>query len=408
MGQRFNGFDLKPYLEPHGISMQQLVYWNKRSNAEFVSQAFDYPGSRYITRALNKVEGSLSLHARLHPHSWSLPFHKAVREADFLHMHIVHDGYFSLSALPFITRQKPTIWTWHDPWPMTGHCIYPMGCSRFQTGCGDCPDLTLPFPMKADRTAEQFAWKNKVYQKTKAEVVVASQWMLDMASVSPLAEHFNFTLIPFGLKLDDYKPRDREAARARLGIQPGRPVIFLRSSSTPYKGLKLVVEALKKLPADLKLCIIAVQETGHFDSFMGHHQIIEHGWTDDQELLLDAFAACDFFLMPSAAEAFGLMAIEAMACARPVLTMHGTSLPGVSAAPQAGIAVEAGSAAALAATIERLARNPDECLQRGRLSRRVAEERYDIRVQAALTADLYRRVLGKVADFAPVEEASVA
>lgn len=393
MGRRFNGFDLRPYLAHHDVAMRQLVYWNKQSDADFVEKAFDYPGDRHITRALNRLEGKLSMHARLHPHSWTLPHHQTVREADFVHLHIIHDGYFSLSALPYLTHRKPTVWTWHDPWPMTGHCIYPMGCDRYQTGCGSCPDLTLPFPMRKDRTAEQFAWKDSVYGKVKAEVILASKWMMDLASQSPLAQHFNFNLIPFGLDLDVYKPRDQDEARSRLGVIPGRPVIFLRSTSTPYKGLKQFQQALDRIDPELELCIIAMQETGHFNRFIGRHQIIEFGWTDDTDLILDAFAACDFFLMPSMAEAFGLMAIEAMACGKPVLTVNGTSLPDVSAAPEAGVCVEPNDIDGLADAIVHLSTNLDECRRRGARSLDIARERYDIRTQAELTAELYHRVL---------------
>jgi glycosyltransferase involved in cell wall biosynthesis len=394
MGRRFNGFDLKRHLEQHDVESRLLVYWNKNSDAPFVSRAFSYPGNRYITRALNLIERRSSLHARLHPHSWTLTMHKAVQEADLIHLQIIHDGYFSLSALPYVTSKKPTVWTWHDPWPMTGHCIYPLECRRWQIGCGSCPDLTLPFPMKTDRTAEQFSWKQRVYSKTKAEIVVASQWMLEMAKQSPLAKQFNFSVIPFGLDLNVYKPSDKQAARARLGVLPGLPVIFIRASATPYKGLFEFVEAFKSVSADRKMCILVVQETGHFEQLRDRHQILEFGWTDDEALLSDLYAACDFFAMPSKAEAFGLMAIEAMACGRPVLSLEGTALPSITFAPCAGLAVQA-NVRALAHGIDHLVSNPDECAARGRLSRTLAEQHYDIATQAQLTAELYRRVLGR-------------
>jgi glycosyltransferase involved in cell wall biosynthesis len=396
MGRRFNGFDLKEHLDPLGVDSRMLVYWNKNSDAAFVSQAFSYPGSRYVTRAFDVIERQASLHARLHPHSWALTLHKAVRDADLMHLHIIHDGYFSLSALPYVTRKKPTVWTWHDPWPMTGHCIHPLQCRRWQSGCGACPDLSLPFPMKRDRTAEQFSWKQQVYSKTKAEVVVASQWMLEMAQQSPLAEHFNLSLIPFGLDLNVYKPGDRDAARARLKVLPGLPVILIRALATAFKGLPQFIQALRSLSPDRRICIIVVQEKGHFEEFRGHHQILEFGWTDSESLLLDMYAACDFLAMPSKAEAFGMMAIEAMACGRPVLSLEGTALPGVTFAPTAGLAVPADDVSALANGIKHLISNPEECARRGRLSRMLALQHYDITRQAQLTAELYRRVLGRV------------
>jgi glycosyltransferase involved in cell wall biosynthesis len=393
MGRRFNGFDLKRHLEPFDVDSKLLVYWNKESDAEFVSRAFSYPGSRYITRGFNLIEDLTSLHARLHPHSWGIMMHQAVREADIVHLQIIHDGYFSMSALPYITNKKPTVWTWHDPWPMTGHCIHPLGCRRWQIGCGSCPDLTLPFPMKTDRTAAQFSWKQQIYAKTKAEVVVASQWMFEMAQRSPFAKHFNFSLIPFGVDLNVYKPADKIAARAQLGISPGIPVIFIRALSTPFKGLFDFIDALKLLPSDRKVCVIVVQETGHFEIFRDRHQILEFGWTDDESLLLQAYAACDFFAMPSKAEAFGLMAIEAMACGRPVLSYEGTALPGITFAPEAGLAVPANDIRGLAAAIDHLISNAGECDARGQRSRFRAEQHYDIRNQARLTAELYGRVL---------------
>ena len=395
MGRRFNGYDLHPHLLQHGVNSTQLVYWNKQSDAHFVSKAFDYPGNRYVTRSFMMLEQRLSMHARLQPHSWALPLHKRMREADLAHLHIIHDGWLSLSALPYLSRRKPTVWTWHDPWAMTGHCVHPMDCKRWMDGCGSCPDLTLPFPMRKDKTAEQFAWKKRIYSKINTEIIVASNWMREMVSKSPLAEGLNVSVIPFGLDLERYKPADKSAARAKLGIFPGRAVVFLRSLPTLFKGLAEFVRAIELLDPDLQICIISLQETGHFNKFIGKHQIIEFGWSNDEDLLLDAYAACDFFAMPSRAEAFGMMAIEAMACGRPVLSFEGTSLPGTTFAPDAGLCVPMADVHELARAIEWLTRNPEDCERRGALSRSLAEKHYDIRDQARVTADLYKRVLSQ-------------
>jgi glycosyltransferase involved in cell wall biosynthesis len=81
--------------------------------------------------------------------------------------------------------------------------------------------------------------------------------------------------------------------------------------------------------------------------------------------------------MPSTAEAFGLMAVEAMGAGRQVVCFEGTALPSVTHAPECGIAVPMGDSSALRAAIDRLARHPEEAALRGRLGRLLAAEEYD-------------------------------
>lgn len=392
VGRRFNGYDLVPYLAENGINSSLQVFWDKQSDAAFVDWLFPYPQRMRITQWLYWAERRLSTHARFHPHSWFLPSSKSFRSADVIHYQIVHAGFLALGALPYLTRRKPSVWTWHDPWPMTGHCIYSLDCERWMTGCGQCPDLSLDFAMRRDRTAEEFERKRRIYPGIKADIVVASPWMLKRARRSPLGETFNFHMIPFGIDLENFRPRDQAAARDRLGVLPGRKVLLIRASISPFKGLADFRAALSGLQTTQPLCIISFQETGQFEHFIGEHQIIECGWSNDEDRLIDAYAACDMFIMPSRAEAFGLMAVEAMACARPVVSYEGTSLPSVTFAPEAGMTAPLGDTAALRQVIEHLLSNEEECIRRGERSRELAEQHYDIRRQAALLADLYRGV----------------
>ncbi len=137
IGSRFNGFDIRGLLADQGIKSHHLV-WNKISKEAASSRFFDVPGSRLAMQILARVERFFSIHSRLQWQSFLLPLHREFREADVVHYHILHDGYFSLDALPMLSRLKPTVWTLHDQWPLTGHCIYPLGCERWRSGCGAC------------------------------------------------------------------------------------------------------------------------------------------------------------------------------------------------------------------------------------------------------------------------------
>jgi glycosyltransferase involved in cell wall biosynthesis len=394
IGSRFNNFGIRHLLAEEGIAVTHLV-WKQLSNDPEVAPIFAYPGSRFLNRKLDALERELSIHSVLQLHSFALPMQRAFRRADLVHYHLIHDGYFSILALPFLSRLKPSVWTWHDPWTMSGHCIYPLECQRWRIGCGECPQLDLPFAVKRDRTAFNFRQKKWVYDHMDIDVVVASKYMLDRAKLSPLATNIRLHHIPFGIDLAHFRPRPSEPARKRLGVFEGRIVIGVRAFDSPFKGYEFFLDALAQLPTNLQLCIITTHGKGDLNRYIGRHQIIELGWVDDEQVLLDYFMASDLFVMPSTAEAFGLMAVEAMACSKPVIVFDGTALPEVSFAPEVGVAVPLRDAKALAAVIARLSLDPNERRVRGERGRAAAERHYDARQCAERLATLYRSVAAR-------------
>jgi glycosyltransferase involved in cell wall biosynthesis len=392
IGSRFNGYAAHDSLSAENIDSHHLV-WTAKSGAPYVQQMFNIPGLRLGMRAVGLLEYNMSIHSLLQLQSFALPIHRMFRAADVVHYQIVHDGYFSIYAMPWLTWLKPSVWTWHDPWFMTGHCIYPLNCDRWQIGCGFCPALDLPFRFRQDRTAFGFRQKRSIIAQSDVDIVVASKHMLAMAERSPIAEGARLHHIPFGIDLNRFYPRASGPARKRLGIFDNRVALCVRMArENPYKGLLHLIGALERLPADVHLSIITTQSMGCLNQFVGRHQLIELGWLDDESLLLDAYAATDIFVMPSTAEAFGLMAIEAMACAKPVIVFDGTSLPEVTFAPSVGMSVPLGDVDALSAAILHLVVNSDERAARGERSRQLAEQHYDVKLHAKRLAALYTAV----------------
>lgn len=391
IGGRFNNYNLRDAWREHGVQSSHLV-WEKAGEDPRVKLLFPFRGSRFINRALSKLERELSMHSMLQLQSFALPLHREFREADVAHYHIIHDGYFSLLAMPMLSRMKPSVWTWHDPWPMTGHCVYPIQCQRWRSGCGSCPDLSLYFAMKQDRTAQAFTTKRNTIHNMDIDIVVASQFMHRMARTSPMGRGARLHLIPFGLDLDLYQKRDRAASRRRFGIDEDRVVIALRAISSPFKGLQHFIEAINALESQVPITILTFQETGYFNNLLGKHQIIELGWVNDDDVIVDALSASDIFAMPSTAEAFGLMAIEAMACGLPVVVFEGTSLPDVVFAPKAGLAVPMRNSAALASALRQLVENPEERRFRGEKSRQLAQQHYSLPLFVERLSKLYKEV----------------
>ncbi len=392
LGSRFNGFGIRDRLEQRGVESRHLV-WRRQSNDPNVDLAYDYPLRRHIAWGLNQVEYQLGIQSMLQMQWITLPLNPRFRSADVVHYHIIHDGYFSLATLPILAKAKPSVWTFHDPWPMTGHCLYPIECTNWQSGCGTCPDLRRPFAMKRDNTRFNWRYKQSVYRHVDMDVIVASRWMRDFAARSPLTSGFRFHVVPFGLDLDRFRPGPTDEVRRRLGIFPGHTVIGHRAVSNPYKGLTEFKEALRRLKTDRPICILTTQDKTAFDEFIGKHQIVELGWTNDEDLLIASQQAIDFYVMPSMAEAFGLMAIEAMACGKPVISFQDTSLPEVTFAPEIGVAVPMRDSVALAAAIDRWVEAPDEVRRRGERARQMAEAHYGIDLHLDRLISVYREAV---------------
>jgi glycosyltransferase involved in cell wall biosynthesis len=74
---------------------------------------------------------------------------------------------------------------------------------------------------------------------------------------------------------------------------------------------------------------------------------------------------------------------------------EGTALPAVTHAPECGIAVPAGDASALRASVDRLAADPSEAARRGRLGRSIVAEDHGFERYLDSMAQLYRSVLSR-------------
>jgi glycosyltransferase involved in cell wall biosynthesis len=395
-GRRFNGYDLLDDLASRGIEGKQAVLRKYSDNSDVVS-LFGGRGDDELQARLKEVERRHSINNLLFPWGRLLAETTEFRGADVVHYHLIHNQVISLYDLKWLFGLRPSVWTFHDPWPLTGHCVHPMGCEGWLTGCEPCPFLDRLFPLARDHADQMWRAKQRLFSQLDLDVVVASDWMLDMVRRSPVTSHLeNVHLIPFGIDTRLFAPDDAKASsRRRLGIPEDDFVVFFRASRWEVKGLAHILDAFGSKQPARPMTLLTVDERGLVQGLRRDYRIVDLGWVDDESLYPLAFSACDVFLMPSLAEAFGLMAVEAMAAGRPVVCFEGTALPAVTHAPECGIAVPAGDTAALRASVDRLAADPSEGVRRGRLGRGIVAGEFGLERYLDSMAELYRSVLAR-------------
>ncbi|WP_347938657.1 glycosyltransferase family 4 protein [Rickettsia oklahomensis] len=395
-GRRFHGLSITPILKKYGVESKHLVWAKDTNDPEVLT--FEGIVTRKVNLILQLIEEQASLQSILYRNVPKIIKMPAFQEADLIHLHIIHSGYFSIRDLSMITDLKPTLWTLHDPWAMTGRCVYPMGCLGWKKDCGVCLDLNTPFAMKKDNSRFLFNYKRMAYEKANFNIIVASKWMYNMVNVSPLfnSKEIKVHYLPFGIDLEFFSSDFTANARRRFNISEDKIVICFRSEDTHFKGYQYIMEALEKLETTKPICLLTVGRHNILERFRGKFEIIELGWTNDDVLLRDALAACDIFLMPSVAEAFGVMAIEAMACSKPVIVFDGdNSLPEVTFAPEVGISVPMRDSNALSYAVKQLIDNPQECLERGNKGRKIAELHYSQDMHIKNLVSIYKETLNK-------------
>jgi len=127
---------------------------------------------------------------------------------------------------------------------------------------------------------------------------------------------------------------------------------------------------------------------------LGEEQVFLAGWRPHEQLP-EALNAADLLVLPSVAEAFGLVLVEAMACGLPVIAAdaHG---PAQIVAPGTGWLVPADDQRALAEALLHAASDPQERRRRGEHAHRHSRASYGWPLIAARIANIYDQLAGRL------------
>ena len=318
------------------------------------------------------------------------------KEADLIDFHCFHHEAFSYMALPALTAEKPAVFTFHDMWPLTGHCHASLECQRWRTGCGKCPHLDVAPAVRRDATALEWKLKRRAYEASRFTIVSPSLWLADLARQSMVAD-FDIVHIPHGIDTEIYQPFDKAMCRHILGIPDGKRVLVFgaESMARPLKGGDLLRDALMRLPESFKrdtVLLVFGQTHGSFLAETGMQTVLL-GFLTNEQLKVLAYSAGDLFVNPTRAENFPLVVLESMACATPVVSFAVGGVPELVRDGATGILAEPENPESLANAIlkafeDKAALETMECTCRDMMLRE-----YSLELHAQRYHQLYQRVV---------------
>ncbi len=188
-------------------------------------------------------------------------------------------------------------------------------------------------------------------------------------------------VIPFGIDISRFQlNHERSEQVAEIRRSYGTPIILFIGRFRYYKGLYMLLEAMKGVMGNLLLIGIGpmereLKERVAVDAGL-REKVFFLGELSDEDVVCH-LQACDVFVLPSIfrSEAFGIVLLEAMACGKPLISTElGTGTSFVNQHQETGLVVPPCDAGILAEAINYLVTNPEIMERLGKAAKERAEK----------------------------------
>ena len=265
-------------------------------------------------------------------------------------------------------------------------------------------------PWKAEQLGGGYqisSWAEKTSFEAAAAIIAVSDGMrADLLNAYPGVDPAKVVTIRNGVDTNKFAPNHDSSVTESFGIR-GPYAIFV-GRITRQKGLAHLLRAWKDVPSEYGLVLAAGSPD---EAGIGNEvaQLIADlqrtrsnvWWIKDMlptEKLTAMLTEAQLFICPSIYEPLGIVNLEAMACETAVLASRVGGIPEVVADGESGELVDYNGAAApfekaLTEAITRLMAQPELLKKYGAAGRARAEKLFGWDDIAALTIDLYRRVI---------------
>jgi len=222
----------------------------------------------------------------------------------------------------------------------------------------------------------------------------------------------NVTTVPNGIPApDSARLSPPSMVRADLGIAPDQPLIVCAARLEAEKDVTSLIAAMREVVAASPnaICVIAGEGsqraalTAQMESLGLQNSVRLAGFREDAISLINA---ADLFVLPSLAEPFGLVLIEAMSLGRPVIATNAGGPREIVEDGATGILVPPADPPSLAAAITRLLADEPLRLAMGARGLERFNQHYTLPRMTAAILETYRKALPATHALSPARKPS--
>jgi glycosyltransferase involved in cell wall biosynthesis len=227
-------------------------------------------------------------------------------------------------ALDFEPGADPkVVWVLDDMNPFTGACHYSLDCTKFESGCTNCPAVRPPFRKKvAINLAKKHA---RLAQFKRIGFVAPTKWMHEQFLLSPLATQYPSTVIHNPLHTAFLNYEQSVAQQQLQDAGPQRVLIVAADLTDPIKGVWDVAPELRELmeSGDIELTLVG-DYSSELQAALARAIFVGR---ISSELVAQQMRKAQLLLVPSLAETAGAIVAEAASQGTPALVRNVGGLP---------------------------------------------------------------------------------
>ena len=316
-------YDLKRVMDQSGLDSYVAFGYGYMPTGDESSHIYRIENDRelFVSKVCTKLQGHHGFYntkETKHLLSWIDTI-----KPDLIHLHNIHNHYVNIRLLlGYIAKKKiPCVLTMHDCWTFTGHCAYfdYSGCSKWKTGCFDCPslrDYPGTFAIK-DPSRWNYEHKKDLFAPLNITFVTPSIWLQKLQQQSFLKSK-PCLVINNGVDISKFKPIDSNV-REIYGIGSRKMILAVADRLQERKGKHILLLLSNYLHEDEVLVIVGLAN-GQKKLLPRNGKVIGIHRTQTAEELIGLYSAADVFVNPTLEDNFPTTNIEALACGTPVVT----------------------------------------------------------------------------------------
>ena len=233
--------------------------------------------------------------------------------ADIIHLHWINNEILSIKDISKI--DKKIVWTTHDMWPFSGTEHY-SDDKKYINGYKKIKTNYFTFDISL------FIWKlKKKYYSNRINFIAPSLWIKKKIQKSYLCKNNSVYLIRNPIDMSIWKYRKYKKKNNKIILAVCAFDLFLDNR----KGFTKMINDLNKIHYKQDIEIYAIGNKTNLE-IKSNIKIKSFGYIKNEKKISKIFNKCDALLMPSEADNFPNVGVEALASGLPVISLKNNGI----------------------------------------------------------------------------------